>query len=287
MSLEIRVQDLEYIYSPGTPLEVVALAGVSFVLPRSSVLGVLGGTGSGKTTLVKNLNGLLLPTKGSVLVDGKDTASYGSSLRREVGVVFQRPERQLFEETVYLDISFVLRRTPDVSADHIRQKVEEACGLVGLNLSEIGDRSPMTLADGHKRKVALAGTLVNNPRVLVLDEPAVGLDPPSLADTVGMLRKMKRSGDRSIIIVSHDMGPFFPRLDLMLVLHQGKVWAFGSLGEVCGALAQDAVMREFLPEQALMANYIRKASCSLSPDEFGLQEQRNCVVNHTAQSSPS
>ncbi len=281
MSLEIRVQDLEYIYSPGTPLEVVALEGVSFVLPRSSMLGVLGGTGSGKTTLVKNLNGLLLPTKGSVLVDGKDTASYGPALRREVGVVFQRPERHLFEETVYRDISFVLRRTSDVRADHIRQKAEEACGIVGLNLSEIGDRSPITLADGQKRKVAIAGTLVNDPRVLVLDEPAVGLDPPSLADIVGMLRKMKNSGDRSIVIVSHDMEPFLPLLDLMLVLHQGRVWAFGSLGEVCGALSQDPVMRDFLPEQALMANCMRKAGCSLSPDEFGLQEQRNCVVNHT------
>lgn len=263
---------------------MVALAGVSFVVPRSSVLGVLGGTGSGKTTLVKNLNGLLLPTRGRILLDGKDTASYGPALRREVGVIFQRPERHLFEETVYREISFVLRGTSEISADNIRQRIEEACSLVGLNLNEIGDRSPVTLVDGQKRKVAIAAFLVNNPRVLVLDEPAVGLDPPSLADLVVMLRKMKSSGDRSVIIVSHDMEPFLPLLDLMLVLHQGRVWTFGSLGEVCGALAEDPVMREFLPEAALMTNDIRKAGCSLSHDEHESQEQANCLVNHTTSS---
>lgn len=281
MSLEILVEDLEFVYSPGTPLEIVALAGVSFNIPQSSVLGIVGGTGSGKTTLVKNLNGLLVPTRGRVLLNGKDIRSYGPSLRREVGVVFQRPERNLFEETVYRDISFVLRRTPGLGDAEIHQRVEDACRLVGLSLDDVGDRSPMSISDAQKRKVGVAGILVNNPKVLILDEPAVGLDPPSLADLIDVLRKMKESGNRTLVIVSHDMDPFLPLLDLMLVLDHGKISAFGSPDEVCAALLDDPVMREFLPGRMLLARSPGKAGSALSPDELDVQELLRCLANNS------
>lgn len=277
--MEISVQDLEFVYSPGTPLELVALAGVSFRIPQSSVLGILGGTGSGKTTLVKNLNGLLVPTHGRVLLNGKDIRSYGPSLRREVGVVFQRPERNLFEETVYRDISFVLRRTPGLGDAEIYQRVEDACRLMGLSLDDVGDCSPMGLSDAQKRKVAVAGILVNNPKVLILDEPAVGLDPPSLVDLIDVLRKMKDAENRTLVIVSHDMYPFLPLLDLMLVLKQGKVSAFGTRDEVCAALRDDPVMREFLPDPTLLVTGLREAESALSQDETDVQELPDGVVN--------
>jgi energy-coupling factor transport system ATP-binding protein len=248
--LEIRVDNLDYVYNPGTPLELKALDRVTFTLPHSQVLGILGGTGSGKTTLVKNLNGLLIPTEGRALLDGKDSQSYGALLRRKVGVVFQRPERQLFEQTVYRDI----------------------CKLVGLDLADVANRSPFALSDGQKRKVAIAGILVNRPETLVLDEPTVGLDPPSSRELVLLLQGLKTSGNRTIVIVSHNMGPFLPLLDRLLVLDQGRVAGFGSPAEVCDKLADDEVMRQLLPELALVVHDLRKAGCPIPQDEYRIPE---------------
>jgi energy-coupling factor transport system ATP-binding protein len=266
--LKIQVENLDYVYNPGTSLEIKALEAISFGLSTGTFVGILGGTGSGKTTLVKNLNGLLAPTRGRVLLDGTDIRSYGPGLRLRVGVVFQRPERQLFEETVFGDISFVLRRSSNLSIAEINNKVRNACELVGLNIDEIGQRSPMALSDGAKRKVAIAGILVNQPEVLILDEPAVGLDPPSLADLTRVLEEMKKSRDKTVVIVSHDMEPFLPLLDLMMVLKQGRIAALGLPSEVCEALENDPATRELLPELALLVHDLRKAGVPLAPDEF-------------------
>ena len=268
--MEIRVEDLEYVYNAGTPLEVKALAEVTFTLPRAKVLGILGGTGSGKTTLIKTLNGLLIPTGGRVLIDGTDTRSLGSELRRKVGVVFQRPERQLFEETVYLDVTFVLRRFSGLSAEQIRQRAEQACEVVGLDLAGVGDRSPLALSDGEKRKTAIAGVLINEPETLVLDEPAVGLDPPSVAGLARTLKRLKASGQTTVVIVSHDMENFLGLLDLLLVLHKGTLAAFGRPGEVCEQLADDPALTRLLPRLALLIHDIRKVGHTVADREFSL-----------------
>jgi energy-coupling factor transport system ATP-binding protein len=270
--LEIRAENLDYVYNPGTPLELKALDRVTFTLPHSKVLGILGGTGSGKTTLVKNLNGLLIPTKGRMLLDGKDSQSYGALLRRKVGVVFQRPERQLFEQTVYRDISFALTRLPGMEEEEIRERVEDACKLVGLDLTDVANRSPFALSAGQKRKVAIAGILVNRPETLVLDEPTVGLDPPSSRELVLLLKGLKKSGNRTIVIVSHNLGPFLPLLDCLLALDRGRVAGFGSPAEVCEKLADDAVMRQLLPELALVVHDLRKAGCPIPRDEYRIPE---------------
>jgi energy-coupling factor transport system ATP-binding protein len=266
--LKIQVENLDYLYNPSTPLEIQALKDVSFSLDTGAFLGILGGTGSGKTTLVKNLNGLLTPTRGSVLLDSRDTRSYGPGLRRRVGLVFQRPERQLFEETVSGDISFVLRQSSNLSDTEIRAKVRNACELVGLNIDEIGELSPLALSDGAKRQVAIAGILVNEPAVLILDEPAVGLDAPSLASLIGTLEKIRKQHDRTVVIVSHDMEPFLPILDLLMVLKQGRMAAFGSPSEVCESLENDPGTKALLPELALLVHELRRAGVPLSPDEF-------------------
>jgi energy-coupling factor transport system ATP-binding protein len=266
--LKIQVNNLDYLYNPGTPLEIRALKDINFDVEAGAFLGILGGTGSGKTTLVKNLNGLLTPTRGRVLLDDKDIESYGPGLRRRVGLVFQRPERQLFEETVFRDISFVLRQSSDFSQAEIRTRVRDACELLGMNIDEIGEQSPTALSDGAKRKVAIAGILVNEPEVLILDEPAVGLDPPSLASLIGTLEKIKRQHDRTVMIVSHDMEPFLPILDLMVVLKQGRIAAFGSPTEVCEALGSDPDTRALLPELALLVYELQRAGVPLSQDEF-------------------
>jgi energy-coupling factor transport system ATP-binding protein len=266
--LKIQVENLDYVYNPGTPLEIKALEDVNFGLGAGTFLGILGGTGSGKTTLIKNLNGLFTPSRGRVLLDGRDIRLYGAELRRRVGLVFQRPERQLFEETVFRDISFVLRRLSSFSEAEILTRVGNACELLGLNLDEIGEQSPMALSDGAKRKVAIAGILVNEPEVVILDEPAVGLDPPSLASLIRALEKMREPRDRTVVIVSHDMEPFLPILDRLMVLMQGRVAAFGPPSEVCESLKNDPDTRALLPELALLVHELRQAGVPLSPDEF-------------------
>jgi energy-coupling factor transport system ATP-binding protein len=268
--VEIRVENLDYVYDPGTPLEIRALSGVSFQLSGGSILGILGGTGSGKTTLIRNLNGLLMPTRGRILLDGADTASAGPELRRKVGVVFQRPERQLFASTVFEDITFVLHRFSLLSEDRIGRKAEQSAQVVGLNLDEMSHRSPLALSDGEKRKVAMAGVLVNEPETLILDEPAVGLDPHSTAELVRVIERMKGFGDRTVVIVSHDMEPFLDLLDALAVLDQGKLAAYGSPEEVCGILGNDERMRELLPGPALLSHDLASAGVPISPGEFSV-----------------
>ena len=192
-TLEIRVENLSYVYNPGTPLQINALEEVNFLLPAGKVLGILGGTGSGKTTLIKNLNGLLLPTKGRVLVDDVESSQYGAGLRRKVGIVFQRPERQLFESTVARDISFALRRFSELPEAEIQDRVRAAADLVGLDIEVVAERSPIELSGGEKRKAAIAGVLVNDPEILILDEPAVGLDLPSTTELVELVRQLNES----------------------------------------------------------------------------------------------
>jgi energy-coupling factor transport system ATP-binding protein len=266
--VEIRVDHIDYVYNPGTPLELRALNDLSFTLSTGSVTGILGASGSGKTTLVRNLNGLLEPTSGSVLVDGRDTRSCGPELRRRVGLVFQRPERQLFEETVFKDISFVLRRFSNLSQGEIFRSVEQATAMVGLNMTQIASRSPMTLSDGERRKVAIAGILTNEPHVLILDEPAVGLDLPSVAGLVHLIEQIKQSGDRSVIIVSHDLDAFLTVLDTLIILDRGRLAGFGSPMAVCSELGDDPRVRPILPEPALLLYDLYRNGVPVSRNEF-------------------
>jgi len=266
--VQIRVEKVDYVYNPGTPLEFKALSGIDFVLETGKFLGILGGTGSGKTTLIRHLNGLLTPGCGRVLVDGKDTRKWGPHLRKKVGVVFQRPERQLFEETVFKDISFVLRRFSKLPSEVVRERVRAAAAVLGLNMDEFGTRSPLALSEGEKRRVAIAGILVNEPEVLVLDEPAVGLDPPSLGDLCAFLEEMKQSGDKTVIVVSHDMEPFLHLLDFLMVLDNGRNVAFGEPDNVCRTLEQDPGLRQLLPDMALVLNRLRDAGFEVPAKEF-------------------
>lgn len=286
--MDIRVDHVSYVYNPGTPLEQAALRDITFELPTGKVLGLLGGTGSGKTTLIRNLNGLLTPTNGSIFLDGVEIRAYGPDLRHKVGVVFQRPERQLFEDTVFRDISFVLRRFSGLSDSTIGTAVERACNLVGLDIEEVGERSPRALSDGERRKAAIAGILVNEPEVLVLDEPAVGLDPPSVADLVSMLGSMKARGGTSVVISSHDMDPFLEILDLMMLLREGHVAAFGTPDQVCSDLAHDEIFRPWLPDLAVLVHDLRAAGYPIKPNEFripDLAEQLMGIVQSTGGSS--
>lgn len=227
--MRVELQDVRHVYAPGTPFEVEALRGVSLAVEPDEVLGIVGGTGSGKSTLVQHLNLLLEPTGGRVLVDGVDARTLRrSELRRRVGLVFQFPEAALFAPTVAEDVAFAPRRL-GMDEDEVRQRVRQTLELLGAGHLE--QRSPFALSGGEKRRVAIAGVLAMAPEVLVLDEPAAGLDPATREDLLGVVRALG-DGGTSVVLVSHDLDEVAEVADRVCVLEEGRVRAVGTPEEV-------------------------------------------------------
>ncbi|WP_054632570.1 energy-coupling factor transporter ATPase [Thermoclostridium stercorarium] len=228
---------------PGTPYERKALDNVSLDVYRGEILGIIGQTGSGKSTLIQHLNGLLTPTEGSINVAGivpKGKAL--KELRRRVGLIFQNPEDQLFEETVEKDIAFGLKKMglPD---EEIEKRVIEAAEITGLPKEVLG-RSPFELSGGQKRRVAIAGVIAMNPEILVLDEPTAGLDPAGSTEMYQFLLKLRKEKNTTIIVVSHTMEHVAYYCDRVAVMNHGKLVLAGKTREVFSK-------REFLAEMGL------------------------------------
>jgi energy-coupling factor transport system ATP-binding protein len=227
MRLELR--DVRHVYSRGTPFAVEALRGVSLTVEPGEVFGIVGGTGSGKSTLVQHMNLLLAPTSGEVLVDGVDATTLGrSELRRRVGLVFQFPEAALFAPTVEEDVAFAPRRLGLVEAE-VRERV--LASLRALGVEELAGRSPFALSGGEKRRVAIAGVLAMGPEVLVLDEPTAGLDPATREELLALILGLREAGV-SVVLVSHDLDEVAEVADRVCSLHEGRVRAVGTPAEV-------------------------------------------------------
>ncbi len=227
MRLELR--DVHHVYAAGTPFEVEALRGVSLAAEPGEVLGIIGGTGSGKSTLVRHMNLLLVPSSGEVLVDGVDaTTLKKSELRRRVGLVFQFPEAALFAPTVEEDVAFAPRRL-GLDGDQIRERVQESLRMLGAG--ELAGRSPFALSGGEKRRVAIAGVLAMGPEVLVLDEPTAGLDPATREQLLALIRSLREAGV-SVVLVSHDLDEVAEVADRICALDDGRVRAIGTPAEV-------------------------------------------------------
>ncbi len=269
--MEIRVENLNYFYDHKTPFERHALRDISFFVPSGKVLGVLGPIGSGKTTLARTLNGLVQPTSGKVSIGGIDVKKFGPDVRKRVALVFQQPEKQLFEETVFSDIAFPLTSSYEFAEEDIELHVRTACASVGLDIDQIGSRSPFDLSSGEKRRVAIAGALVNDPSVLVLDEPASDLDPPSLLILNDIIRSFTETGKRTVVIVSHDMDCFLPVLDLLLVMNRGKIVSSGPVRNVCSELRENPELRNILPSLGLLVEELRARNIPMPEDNFDLQ----------------
>jgi energy-coupling factor transport system ATP-binding protein len=227
MKLELR--DIRHVYSRGTPFEVEALRGVSLVVEPGEVLAIVGGTGSGKSTLVQHMNLLLVPTSGEVLVDGVDaTTLKKSELRRRVGLVFQFPESVLFAPTVQEDVAFAPRQL-GLDEEEVRERVLESLRAVGAG--KLAARSPFALSGGEKRRAAIAGVLAMRPEVLVLDEPTAGLDPATREDLLTLILSLRESGV-SVVFVSHDLDEVAEVADRVCALRKGRVSATGTAAEV-------------------------------------------------------
>ena len=229
----LEVKNLHHVYSVGTPFEHTALEDVSFCIARGEFVGVIGHTGSGKSTLMQHLNGLLKPTSGSVLLDGKDIWSdkgFTRQCRFRVGLVFQYPEYQLFEETVYKDIAFGPKNMK-LSEAEIDRRVREAANFVGITEDQL-QVSPFDLSGGQKRRVAIAGVIAMEPELLILDEPTAGLDPEGREEILSNIERYRKAKNASIMMVSHSMNDSARLADRILVMRDGKLAMDGTPAEV-------------------------------------------------------
>ena len=229
----LQVKNLNYIYSIGTPFEHQALKDVSFCVHRGEFIGIIGHTGSGKSTLMQQLNGLLKPTSGSVILDGQDIWSDKKLTRQarfRAGLVFQYPEYQLFEETVYKDIAFGPGNM-ELPRQEIDRRVREAAGFVGITDEQL-KASPFDLSGGQKRRVAIAGVIAMEPEVLILDEPTAGLDPAGRAEILGNIESYRKAKNATIMMVSHSMEDVARLTDRLMVMNGSQLAMDGTPGEV-------------------------------------------------------
>ena len=235
MSEIIRVEHLKYVYNPGMPDETTALDDVSFSVEEGDFVGIIGSTGSGKSTLISHFNGLNRPTSGRILSDGKDKWEQGADLRAfrfQVGLVMQYPEYQLFEETCAKDIAYGPRNMGLDEAE-IDRRVKEAAAFVGLS-DELLQKSPFELSGGQKRRVAIAGVMAMHPRVLVLDEPAAGLDPEGRDTILSQIRDYHEKTGITVLLVSHSMEDIAKYANRVLVMSHAKLAMYDTVEKVFG-----------------------------------------------------
>lgn len=232
--MTIKIDNITFIYNQNTPFESKALDSVNLEIKEGEFIGLIGHTGSGKSTLIQHLNGLIKPTSGKIEVGGIDITSKGTSLkaiRQKVGLVFQYPEHQLFEETVYKDIAFGPQNL-GLTEKEVDERVREAMELVGLDFESVNNRSPFELSGGQKRRVAIAGVLAMKPEVLILDEPTAGLDPKGRDDILGQIQSLYQKNKMTIILVSHSMEDIARLVNRIIVMYKGKIAITGTPREV-------------------------------------------------------
>ena len=223
---EIEIKNLNFCYQKNTIQEKKALKDINLKIEKDQIVGIIGHTGSGKSTLIQHLNALIIPQEGYVLVNGRDTRNKKNEnlklIRQEVGMVFQYPENQLFAETVKQDVSFGPKNLK-LSNEEIKKRVKESIEAVGLNYESYKDREPMDLSGGEKRRVAIAGVIAMKPKILVLDEPTAGLDPKGKIEILELIKNLKNDYLKTVIIISHDIDEIIEYADRLIVLSDAKV----------------------------------------------------------------
>lgn len=229
----LKIENLTYSYGKGTPFEKIAVDNISFSIDKGEFIGIIGHTGSGKSTLIQHFNGLMKPDKGKVIVNGKDIWADKKEIRKfrfMVGLVFQYPEYQLFEETVYKDISYGPHNM-DLSKEEIDSRVRNAASIVGISPNDF-EKSPFDLSGGQKRRVAIAGVMAMRPQILVLDEPTAGLDPMGREQILAKIKLFHEQTGGTVILVSHSMEDIARFADRVLVMNGSKIEMFGTVDEV-------------------------------------------------------
>ena len=238
--MSVKVENLTHIYNEGLPHESVAVQDVSFSIEDGQIAGIIGHTGSGKSTLVQHLNGLIKPKTGSIYIDGEnicDGKTVMREIRKKVGLVFQYPEYQLFEETVFKDVAFGPKNI-GLADEELEDRVREAIELVGLDYEQIKDKSPFDLSGGQKRRVAIAGVIAMKPKVLIIDEPTAGLDPKAHRDVLDMIIRVHEHENNITIMVSHNMEDIASMCDKVIVMDRAHAVMEGTPEEVFARRAE-------------------------------------------------
>ena len=269
----LNVEHLSHVYAPGTPYEKVALADVSFTVEAGEFVGLIGHTGSGKSTLMQHLNGLLTPTSGRILMGGDDiheSKELTRAARFAVGLVFQYPEYQLFEETVYKDIAFGPKNM-GLDKDEIDRRVRSAAKMVGLSEDNL-DQSPFALSGGQKRRVALAGVFAMEPQVLILDEPMAGLDPKGREDIFACIRRYHEEHGTTILFVTHSMEDAAKMASRILVMDRGQLILDGTPEEVFRR--SDLLLRSGLdiPQVTQVVRALRDKGLDIDPAIYTVEQ---------------
>ena len=232
--MSIEVKDLSYVYSPGTPYAATALDHVDLTVDEGDFVGIIGKTGSGKSTFIQHLNALIRLQSGSIKVYDIDLTEKKPDLKKlrgTVGMVMQYPEYQLFDETVEKDVSYGPKNL-GLSEEEIKGRVREALELVGLDYEDVRDRSPFELSGGQKRRVAIAGVIAMRPRILILDEPTAGLDPRGKKEILALVKRLKETSSPTVIIISHDMDAVAENCDKVALFSGGKIEKVGAPREI-------------------------------------------------------
>ncbi len=277
--MKITVENLSYIYAPGTPFEKAALRDINFDIESGDFVGLIGHSGSGKSTLVQHLNGLVKPTSGTIrvgdrVITGKHADTKG--LCFTVGLVFQYPEQQLFAETIYQDIAFGPSNM-GLSSKEIDLRVRTAMELVGLS-EDLMEKSPFSVSGGQKRRVAIAGVLAMEPKVLILDEPTAGLDPKGRDEILNSIRKIHKQMDMTVILVSHSMEDVAKYCDKLLVLNEGEVILQGTLAEVFHHADTLTDIGLSVPQVTMAVHQLRKKGIDISENVFTVSEAMDAIM---------
>ncbi len=277
MLLETR--DLRHTYSVGTPFERTAIEHINVKIDSGEFIGIIGHTGSGKSTLIQHFNALLKPTEGKILFQGEDVwhdPTFTRSLRFQVGLVFQYPEHQLFEETVYRDIAFGPRNM-GLSEQEIRERVVEAAGFVGVP-EDLLSASPFELSGGQKRRVAIAGVIAMRPKILILDEPTAGLDPAGRESILQNLRDYRKSCGAAIVMVSHSMEEIAASVDRIIVMNQGRICMDGVPREVFSRSAELTRIGLDVPQVTQVFARLRDMGLALDPGVYTVEAAADALL---------
>lgn len=265
----IKTENLSYVYGENTPFRKVAVDNVNIEIESGEMVGIIGHTGSGKSTLIQHFNGLLKPTGGSVYVDGErlwDDKSRLRPVRFKVGLVFQYPEYQLFEETVYKDIAFGPKNM-GLSEQTIDQRIRETARMVGLS-PEILEKSPFELSGGQKRRVAIAGVMAMEPKVLILDEPASGLDPKGREQILGLIREYHQQTKNTVLIVSHSMEDIAKNVSKILVMNESKLFCYDETVKVFRRSQELEAMGLTVPQVTRVFNRLKAMGIDIKEDVY-------------------
>ncbi|WP_234123220.1 energy-coupling factor transporter ATPase [Clostridium hydrogenum] len=274
--MPIKIENLTHVYMPGTPFEKKALDNVNMVINDGEFNVLIGHTGSGKSTLIQHINGLLKPTSGKIIVDDIDITEKSvklSDIRKKIGLVFQYPEYQLFEETIEKDIAYGPTNLK-LSNEEIHNRVKRAMNIVGLDYETFKDKSPFELSGGQKRRVAIAGVVAMEPKILILDEPTAGLDPSGRDEILFQIKKLQKEYNMTIILVSHSMEDVAKVADKIFVMNKSKCILHGSPREIFSEVDTLESVGLAVPQVTYLARKLREKGFNVSPDIFTVEQAK-------------